>query len=589
MILQSLVRHYECLVKYGEVPRLGWCIAKASFAINLRQDGSILGVIPLRETVQRGKKQIEISKEIQVPEMVSRSSDISANFLCDNSKYILGIDQDETDKRSKKCFLAAKERHLKLLEDVNSLCAEAVKNYFLKWNPESAHSDPEIQKEWEGLTAGGNLIFYVNGKFAQCDEAIIEKWEQEQKNCCTEEKGICLVTGKQAEISRIHTTIKGVQGSQSSGAALVSFNAPAFESYEKRQSFNAPVSNYAMFAYTTALNYLLSKRDYVKQIGDTTVVFWAEDATVECQNLFLAASEPSADNQEIIKGVFQKLSEGVPVDIDSVINSINLEQKFYILGLSPNAARLSIRFFYVDQFGNILKHLQEHYERMKIVRPASDSLAYYGIWRMLQETINKKSKDKKPQPGIAGQTFEAILSGGRYPEGLYMAVLARIRAEQDQKENNVYKITRGRAAIIKAYLLRNCLSLNMKGEDFVELNENCEELAYVLGREFSVLEAIQEDANPGINATIKDRYFNSACATPGIIFPVLFKLKNSHTRKLEIGKAIYYEKLLTELQGKIPPSGCPKRLTLEQQGLFILGYYHQTQRRFKKKEEKISE
>ncbi|MCI8951396.1 MAG: type I-C CRISPR-associated protein Cas8c/Csd1 [Lachnospiraceae bacterium] len=586
MILQSLVQHYECLLKDGKVPRRGWCITKVSFSINLRKDGTILGIMPLKETVQRGKKQIEIPKEIEVPEMVSRSSGISANFLCDNSKYILGIDRDETDKRSKKCFLAAKEKHLKILENVDSPYAEAVRNFFENWDPEKAHDDPEVQKEWDGLTAGGNLIFYINEKFAQHDEAIIERWEQEQGNCCTETKGICLVTGKKTEISRIHTAIKGVQGAQSSGALLVSFNAPAFESYGKSQSFNAPVSNFAVFAYTTALNYLLSKKEYVKQIGDTTVVFWAEDANPECQNLFLAASEPSIDNQELVRGVFRNLSKGSSVDVESVLSSINIEQRFYILGLSPNSARLSIRFFYVDQFGNILKHIQEHYEHMKIIHSASDNLDYYGVWRMLQETVNKKARDKKPQPGMAGRTFEAILSGGRYPEGLYLAVLARIRAEQDQKENKIYKITRGRAAIIKAYLLRNCLNLTMKGEDFVELNENCDETAYVLGREFAILEAIQEDANPGINATIKDRYFNSACATPGIIFPVLFKLKNSHTRKLEKGKQIYYENQLIELQGKIPSSGCPKRLTLEQQGLFILGYYHQTQRRYKKKEEK---
>ena len=236
----------------------------------------------------------------------------------------------------------------------------------------------------------------------------------------------------------------------------------------------------------------------------------------------------------------------------------------------------------MDSFGKILQHLKEHYDRLAIVRPSYDELEYLGIWRMLWETVNQKASDKKPPAGMAGRTFEAILSGGRYPESLYTSVLSRIRADQDDQK----KISRGRAAIIKAYLLRNRRNLGMEGENFVGLNEECKEIAYVLGREFAVLEAIQEEANPSINATIRDRYFNSACATPGIIFPLLFKLKNSHVRKMAEGKKIYYERILTNLQGMISVSGIPKTLSTEQQGMFILGYYHQVQKRFEKKEEK---
>lgn len=586
MILQSLASYYERLAEKGEVARPGWCSAKVSFALNLGADGSIAGIMPLKQTVQNGKKSVERPVNLKVPEMVARSSGVKSNFLCDNSKYILGIDKEGAGKRNRECFEAAKKRHMELLEHVSCAGAEAVLSFFMSWEPEKAKENPELSAVWEEVTAGGNLVFYYNGKYVHEDEEVAEKWEQEYLASEEGEEGICLVTGKTAKIARIHTTIKGVQGAQSSGAALVSFNAPAFESYGKEQSNNAPVGNAAVFAYTTALNYLLSKREYVKQLGDTTVVYWAEDADAAYQNLFYAASEPALDNQKLLKGVFENLEKGRAVDAESVEKNINLDQKFYILGISPNAARLSVRFFYTDSFGAILRHLKEHYDRMEIVRRSSDSLEYLGIWRMLQETVNQKSKDKKPQAGMAGRTFEAILSGGRYPESLFAAVMTRLRAEQDDKDVHSYKITRGRAAIIKAYLLRNCRNLNMKGEDFVELNEECRDIAYVLGREFAVLEAIQEDANPGINATIKDRYFNSACATPGIIFPVLFKLKNSHIRKLSDGKKVHYEKILTQLQGKIPCSGTPKTLSLEQQGQFILGYYHQVQKRFEKKEEK---
>lgn len=595
MILQALVEHYERLADQEIVSKPGWCTAKVSDAIVLDLNGHILGVLPLKEKVLRGKKEVEVSRECRVPQMVSRSSGIKANFLCDNSKYILGISEQNNDiaanekefSRNCDCFEAAKKLHLQILKETSGEVAQAVRLFFENWNPRAARENVIIDQNWDELTAGGNLVFYINGKYAHEDPAVVQTWETEymQNDGSEERVGTCLVTGKQTEIARIHTAIKGVRGAQSSGAALVSFNAPSFESYGKEQSYNAPVGKYAVFAYTTALNYLLSQSKYVKLLGDTTVVYWSEDANVECQDLFFAASEPTTDNQELLEGVFSNLEKGYAVDIDSVYKNINLNQRFFILGISPNAARLSVRFFYADEFGKILQHLKEHYDRMEIVRPANDTLHYMGIWRMLQETVNKKSKDKNPQPGMAGRTFSAILSGGRYPESMYFSVLERIRAEQDDSDTHSYKITRGRASMIKAYLIRNTKSLEEREGSFVALNEECSDVAYVLGREFAVLEDIQQSANPGINATIKDRYFNSACATPAIIFPVLYKLKNSHVRKLSVGSAIHFEKILTDLQAKIPADGIPQRLTLEQQGKFILGYYHQVQKRYEKKGE----
>ena len=401
------------------------------------------------------------------------------------------------------------------------------------------------------------------------------------------------MTGKRTDIARIHSAIKGVKGAQSSGAALVSFNAPAFESYGKEQSYNAPVGTYASFAYTTALNYLLSQRDYLFYLGDTAVVFWAANGEAAYQDVFDWSMEPEVDNQELIRGVFKNIASHQPVDIDGV--QLDTGQPFYILGLAPNAARLSVRFFYADSFGNILKNMKAHYDRMEIVKPAWDTMDLLGIHRMLDETVNKNTREKKVVSNMAAGVLKAILSGGRYPESLFMDTLMRIRAEQGT-------ISRGRAAIIKAYLIRNynlnCpdgqagqgfpgkSSTNKTGEgDFVALNEYSNDTAYVLGRTFSVLEQIQQKANPDINATIKDRYFNSACATPGTIFPILMKLKNSHMKKIkEDGARINFEKLLTDLQGRL--EYYPPRLSLDAQGMFILGYYHQTQKRYEKKEEK---
>ncbi|WP_125141098.1 type I-C CRISPR-associated protein Cas8c/Csd1 [Clostridium transplantifaecale] len=582
MILQALVKHYETLAEQGKVSRQGWCRAKVTYALDIDAEGRLLGLIPLKQEEERGKKTVWVPQMMEVPEMAARSSGVSANFLCDNSKYLLGIDKDGSGKRVLECFQAAREKHESILEQVQSEAAVAVKNFFRNWDPMKAKETPELLENWEDITAGGNLIFYVETQYAQEDPNIRDAWDEALLAAGNENQAICLVTGKKAEISRIHTVIRGVQGAQSSGAALVSFNAPSFESYGKEQSFNAPVGKYAMFAYTTALGYLLSQRKYIFMLGDTTILFWSEDGEEIYQELFLGVMEPTDENQEALRGIFSNLQAGRGIDVDGI--HINPEQKFYILGLAPNAARLSVRFFYENHFGTILSNIKKHYEQMEIIRPSWDKIEFPGAWRVLFETVNQKSKEKKPQPNMAASVFESILSGKKYPESLYSNVLIRIRAEQG-------RITRGRAAIIKACLIRNHGKQWTEEGSFVGLNEQCKDVAYVLGREFAVLEAIQEDANPGINATIKDRYFNSACAAPASVFPILLKLKNSHIRKLETGKRIFYEKILTGLEGMIEveeecPLAFPRRLSLEEQGMFILGYYHQVQKRFEKKEEK---
>ena len=586
MILQALVEYYEALERKEKITSPGWCRARVAYGLDISEQGELMGVIPLKKEQQNGKKTVWVPQDLTVPQMVSRCSGVSANFLCDHSGYMLGIDNKGKPERSRECFEYAKKKHKDILGNISSPAARAVCRFFDCWEPDRAAENPYLVPELEEIISGFNLVFMIDGEYVHEDPDIRQCWEEYSRQSGTGPEGVCLVTGRREEIARIHGTIKGVQGAQSSGAALVSFNAPAFESYGKEQSFNAPVGTYAAYAYTTALNYLLSDRSHGTTIGDTAVVYWSEEGDERYQNIFACVSEPTMENQEIVDGVFKNLVEGKAVAVQDVKDSLDMEKRFYILGLAPNAARLAVRFFYQDSFGNILKHIKEHYDRMEIVRPAADAVEYLGIWRMLQETVNKKSRDKKPVSSMSGAVYRSIISGSRYPASLYQAVLGRIRAEQDDGDSRIYKITRGRAAIIKAYLLKNG---NIREEITMALNEDSNNTAYILGREFAVLEAIQEDANPGINATIKDKYFNSACATPAAIFPILFKLKNSHIKKMNNGaKETYYEKMLCDLQGRLTVAegqraACPRRLTLEEQGMFILGYYHQTQKRYEKK------
>lgn len=576
MILQALVNHYENLADMGKVAREGWYQAKVSYAIHLSKNGEITGIITLKDEEERGKKKVWIPKILIVPEMVTRSSGISSNFLCDNSKYMLGIDADGTNKRVIECFKACKEKHLQLLKNAAGEMARAIRKFFESWDPEHASECSAVKENWEDITDGSNLIFCMGLEYAQDDLEIKRLWDVNYTTSDGKQSGICMVTGKREEISRIHKVIKGVPGAQSSGAALVSFNAPAFESYGKEQSYNAPVGKYAEFAYTTALNYLLSQREYTFQLGDSMVVFWAESGKTAYQKAFCLSIDPPIDNSEEIKAIFDHLKKHQPIQIDGI--QLNMEQKFYILCLAPNAARLSVRFFYQNSFGNILSNIEKHYERMRVVKPSWENRDYLGIRDMLFETVNQKSKDKSPIPNMASMVLQSILSGARYPMSLYTDTLIRIRAEQG-------KVTWGRASIIKAVLIRN---FNFeKGEAYMTLNDNSNETAYILGQLFSVLESIQMDANPGINTTIRDRYFNSACAAPASVFPILIKLKNSHIKKLErdkIGIKIHYERLITNLMGKLEKF--PNRLSLEEQGMFDLGYYHQVQKKYEKREDK---
>ena len=557
------------------IPKLGWCLTRVSYMIELKEDGTVKQIISLK--TEALKPQI-----LCVPEMFSRSGKCPpAYFLCDNAKYLMGINIEGTNSDIKDRFEDSRKKHLEILKDAESILAKAICKYFEKWDPEKAKDNPKVQEHWEELNDGGNIIFGMRDHYAQDDEEIQKAWEDYQERIKEGQIGKCLVTGKETEIARIHRGIKGVPGAQSSGAALVSFYATAFESYGKEQSYNAPVGKYAEFAYTTALNYLLSDRKYSLQIGDTMVVFWAESGKTDYQDTFLECMDPPTDNQEELKNLFEKIRDVKRIEIYG--NELNPEQKFYILGLAPNAARLSVRFFYENSFGKILKNISEHYRRMEIIKPKWEEKQYLGVRDMLFETVNKNSTDKKPISNMATMTFRAILSGDKYPARLYSDTLIRIRAEQEERKLNWRRIT-----ILKTYLIHNCKW--KEGEEYMGLNEESNDIAYVLGRLFSVLESIQADANPGIQATIRDRYFNSACGTPSSVFPILIKLKNSHLKKIgreKEGAKNYYEKLFTDIMWKVDAQeGFPKRLSLEEQGKFAIGYYHQTQKKYEKREEK---
>ena len=576
MILQALTRYYEDLLSRGEIAAPGWAPAKISLALYINENGELTQIVPTMVEGTKGKKTVMQPQLMVLPAAVKRTVSIASNFLWDNSAYLLGIDQKGKPERSRECFAAAAKLHHMVLDGIDSPNARAILAFFDTWEPERAAEHPALIRQLDDVTAGGNLVFRVDGRKVEEDAAIREAWQRYRDGGESGVKMQCLVTGKEDEIAAVHPSVKGVRDAQSSGAALVSFNAPAFCSYGREQNYNAPVGKYAAFAYTAALNHLLADSDHVQHIGDTTVVCWAEGADDAYPGFFSAVIGGGtygglSDND--LRAALKRLANGLPCDDLGV----DPNRPFYILGLAPNAARLSVRFFLRDSFGKLMENVNAHYERMEIVRPAYEKFNYLPLWALLRETVNLNSRDKAPSPAMAGATARAIFSGARYPASLLEAVMLRIRAERD--------ITWGKAAIIKAYYLKNPHEDCPKEVLTVSLNEASTNPAYTLGRLFSVYEAVQQAANPGINTTIKDKYFNSAAAMPASIFPVLNNLCQKHLRKLDARQHVYYDKQIMKLKGVLNEN-YPARMTLAQQGSFDLGYYHQTQKRYTKKEEK---
>lgn len=586
MILQALTAYYEQLVRQGKLSAPGWDDSfKVSYELRLNDAGQLLRVVPLLTEKTVGKKTVLAPRAMRVPAHEKRSSGFAANFLCDNSTYLLGADEKGKPERSADCFKACAKLHHAILDGVDSPAARAPLAYFDSWDPAQAATNPLLQKQWKEITGNANLIFGYEAadhshSFVNDDPAIQNAWQTHYNDRSADsDMGQCLITGKYAPIERTHPNISGVPGAQSSGAALVSFNAPAFCSYGHEQGDNAPVSKYAAFAYTTALNRLLADRSHCKHVGDTAILCWAENAEPvyqDAMSMFLFGADEAAGIQESdVQAALKRLSAGQTVPF--LEKELSPDQHFYLLGLAPNIARLSVRFFLRDTFGSFAQNLQKHADEMEIDCSEKEKFRSLPIWAVVNETTRTvPGQPAKPSPQLAGDLLRAVLTGGRYPATLLNGVTLRIRAEQN--------VTRGRAAVIKAYYLRNYPTELNKEVYTVSLNETTN-VPYLLGRLFSVLEAVQKAANPGINTTIKDRYFNAACATPGMSFPTLLRLSQKHLRKLNDGLATHYDKQITELMAQLPESGFPARLSLPDQGKFTIGYYHQTQKRYVKKNE----
>lgn len=596
MILQALNSYYRRKCDDPDpaqrLPAFGLEQKEIPFVLEITATGEL---VQLRDTrTPQGKKKV--AQSFRVPQGVKKTSGVAANLLWDTLEYVLGVDTKGKPER-------VVEQHAAFVQRIALLPAaaqadagiQAVRRFLEREDKAQQLVQLQSLPAWaELLETNPVLSFRLHGDLdLVCQRRAVVQAALNVPADADERQAMCLVTGEFAPVERLHTAIKGVWGAQTSGANIVSFNARAFESYGKteRQGENAPVSKAAAFAYTTALNHLLRKESPQRiQVGDASTVFWA-DQDSEFESLGADVfGEPSKDdpdgNAQAVRALFEAVRSGKFAEPD--------DNRFHILGLAPNAARISIRFYHCLPLPEMARRITQHFTDLEMVRGPYDP-EYPSLFRLLTAVALQNKADNIP-PNLGGAVVDAIFAGPDvpYPALWLNAAVGRCRAEQN--------VTYLRAAAIKACINRQIRRQiqsaaisnqsaptstrlpNPPEKEFLPmLDLDNTNPAYRLGRLFAALERIQEAAagGPGqLNATIRDRYYGAASSTPVAVFTTLLRLKNAHLKKLTTGQSLNFEKLLTEILG--PVTDFPAHLSLPDQGRFALGYYHQRQAFFSK-------
>ena len=566
-LIPALVGYYRRLEDdpHADVAPVGFSLEKVHAQIVLEADGTLAGFNDVRERTAKGKATFTM---LRVPDGGGRSGTGLKPFFCwDKTGYALGADGSTKPDRLQEMFEAFVALHHELRPRVgDDVGYDALCQFLDRWDP----ADAAGLDGWDELV-GGNVVFKLRGQAAHVHDgsAVRAAWrahlaEAVDAKASGDARGRSLLDNRVADLARTHPKIGGVAGAQTTGASLVSFNEAAYESYGKTQAYNAPLAADDAHRYATALNRLLADGGRRARIGDATVTFWAPTPAAAPAEAWLAdllEGGKAEDDAKVrrVADFIDALAAGRPAE------GVDPATPFYILGLSPNASRLSVRFWLPGTVGDLAAKLKRHHDDLALAggRPQD---AAPPIWALVRETA-REAKDVPPQ--LAGQMTRAILTGGPYPQSLLAALVRRVRAEAD--------VTHRKAQLVKA-----CLTRNHQLEVPMALDADHPDEAYHLGRLFAALEKTQEDVAPGLNKTIKDSYFGAASSTPASVFPRLMRLHQFHLDKYDSpGRRVNREKLIGEIVGHL--TAYPRHLPLEKQGLFHVAYYHQRQDFFTKR------
>ena len=617
MILQALAGYYDRLAAdpSSGIATQGYTRRRVSFAMVLSHDGELVDVQDLREP--QGRKMVGRALLLPTHEAAEkRTVTIAPFFLWDKTAYVLGatdepkVQPDKLDKlrvRNRKAFEEFRKFQHKLGDDLHDPAVHAVLRFLDAWRAEPVPSLPH----WVEM-AGTNVVFRLDGELGFVHERSVVRlaWTRHAEALVQSEQAFCLVTGRMQSVARLHPAIKGVRGAKSSGAALSSFNLDASTSHRKEQNHNAPVGQPAAFAYTTALNHLLARDSGRRlQVGDATTVLWAGRAS-PAEN-FMAAllgdTRPHND-EEGTEAEDRALAQQTRAVLQAVRDGRHPPElgdprvPFYVLGLGANASRLVVRFWHVGTVGNLAANLGQHFTDLELERRfPNEEPEFPTMWRLLFELVPKrhgqkargddtppplaavmralqKARSDDIPPPLAAAVMRALLTGADYPPGLYNRVMGRLRAD--------HSVTYLRVALLKACLVRRARKTNQPVEVTVSLNEQNTEVGYLLGRLFAVMETAQRDAlGKNINATIKDRFYGAASATPGMVFPRLISQAQHHIAKAKYGAIDdrHVSKILELMPAEQGRPAFPRYLNSTEQGFFALGYYHQRTALYRKR------
>ena len=573
-ILLSLTGLHDRLESSGKAPSYGFSRENISYAIVLSPEGSLSDVLDLRDTSDRAPRP----RRLEVPRAVKRTGQPAPNFLWDKTSFVLGAGTNEFSRvlRDHEAF---KDFHERLLASSSDEGAQALLRFLNGWRVEKYDDLPHAQEMLDT-----NIVFSLEDEMQFLHERIPVKQTWSDHLAAQQgASGLCLVTGELTSIARLHPSVKGVAGAQGSGASIVSFDKDAFKSFGKERGANAPVSERAAFAYTTSLNTLLERGSRQRiRIGDATTLFWADTSGNEArasaaEGLFSMLLDPPTDEQEAAR-VRVKLSaveQGRPLaEVEPELDGE--DTRFFVLGLAPNAARLSIRFWYEDSIGAISRRIGEHWRDLHL--EPTPWRTPPSARRLLYETAVQRKAENIP-PTLGGALMYAILTGRSYPRFLMAAIIMRIRAD-----SNLSDVSDGRrASILRACLVRNLrIRKQMLKEDYlVSLDENSNSIAYNLGRLFAAYAYAEKSFAPR-NATIRDKYMGAASATPRRVFPVLMRgyehnragLAKGDSRNR--GSGVRADQAVGKIIDRLPGEDqLPASLPLEDQARFFIGYYHQ--------------